>query len=71
MDKANFKQMSRADLRAYIVATHDEEAIQELFVSRRNPSAQKYPFPIDQESVRVGEEAIREKIKSLAIPGEA
>lgn len=68
MNKPNFKEMSRADLRAYIVATHDEEAIQELFVNRRDPNAKKYPAPLDEESIRIGEEAIREKIRSLASP---
>lgn len=66
MNKPNFKEMSRADLRAYIIATHDEEAIQELFVSRRDFNAKKYPAPLDEESIRIGEEAIREKIKRLA-----
>ncbi len=65
MNKPNFKEMSRVDLRAYIVATHDEEAIQELFVNRRDPNAKKYPAPLDEESIRIGEEAIREKIRSL------
>lgn len=65
MDKPNFKEMSRVDLRGYIVATHDEEAIQELFVNRRDPNAKKYPAPLDEESIRIAEEAIREKIRSL------
>lgn len=62
MTKPNFKEMSRADLRAYIIATHDEEAIHELFVNRRNPSATKYPAPLDEEGMRIMEEAILRKI---------
>ena len=68
MNKPNLQEMSRADLKAYIVATHDEEAMQELFISRRSPNSKKYPAPLDEESIRIGEEAIREKIKSLASP---
>lgn len=49
MNKPNLKEMSRAELRAYIVATHDEEAIQELFINRHNPDVKKYPAPLDDE----------------------
>ncbi len=62
MTKPNFKEMSRAELRAYIVATHDDEAIQELFVSRRNPDAKKYPPPLNEEGIKIMEEAIRRKV---------
>lgn len=61
MTKLNLKKMSRAELRAYVVATHDQEAIEELFVNRRNPNAKKYPPPLDEEGIRIMEEAIRQK----------
>ncbi len=55
--------MTRAELKAYIVivATHDREAIQKLFINRRNPNGKKYPPPLEKEGIRIMEEAFREK----------
>lgn len=64
MSKPNFKEMSRTELRSYIVATHDEEAIHELFINRTNPNAKQYPAPLDEEGIRVMEEAIKSKVNS-------
>ncbi|PIG92814.1 hypothetical protein [Gloeocapsopsis sp. IPPAS B-1203] len=63
MNKPNFKEMSRAELRAYIIATHDDEAIYELFVNRRDPNAKKYPAPLDEAGIKIMEEAFRRKIQ--------
>lgn len=63
MNKPNFKTMSRAELRAYIVATHDDEAIRELFVNRRDPNAKKYPAPLDEAGIKIMEEAFRRKLQ--------
>ena len=61
--KPDFKQMTRAELKAYIVAhREDDEAIHELFVNRRNPNAKQYPPPLDEEGIRIMEEAFREKL---------
>lgn len=63
MNKPNFKTMSRAELRAYIVATHDDDAIRELFVNRRDPNAKKYPAPLDEAGIKIMEEAFRRKLQ--------
>lgn len=66
MNKPNYKQMSKEDLIAYIKLNRtDDKAIRELFVNRRNPSATKYPAPLDPETVRITEEAIRNKVQEL------
>jgi hypothetical protein len=46
MTKPDFTKMTRQELKAYI-RQHptDDEAIRELFVSRRSPHAKTYPFP--------------------------
>lgn len=63
MTKPNFKEMSRAELRKYILAhREDEEAIHELFINRSNPNAKVYPAPLDEEGIRIMEEAVRRKI---------
>lgn len=66
MNKPNFKQMSKEDLIAYIKLNRtDDEAIRELFVNRRNPNSTKYPAPLDAETIRITEEAIRNKVQGL------
>lgn len=48
MTKPNFKQMTRNELKKYILAhPTDDEAIAELFINRRNPNATIYPSPDD------------------------
>ena len=63
MSKPDFAKMTRSDLKKYIIAHRtDDEAIQELFFHRRNPNATRYPAPLDPESIRITEEAIRDKV---------
>ena len=67
MNKQNYEQMSTDDLIAYIKLNRtDDEAIRELFVNRRNPNATKYPAPLDPETIRITEEAIRNKVLGLS-----
>ncbi len=48
MTKPDFQQMTRKELQKYILAhPTDDEAIRELFINRRNPNAQIYPYPYD------------------------
>ena len=44
----------------------DDEAIRELFSVRRNPNATRYPAPLDPETIRITEEAIRNKVLGLS-----
>ncbi len=64
MNKPNFKEMTRKELKNYIL-THptDDEAIREFVLNRRNPNANIYPPPStlpDGEAERI----LRMKIKS-------
>lgn len=72
--KPNFDKMSKAELKAYVLAhREDDEAIRALF-SRRNPPdteatwygplATKDGVPIE-ESVRLSEEAIKQRIEQI------
>ena len=66
MNKQNYEQMSTDDLIAYIKLNRtDDEAIRELFVNRRNPNATKYPAALDPETIRITEEAIRNKVLGM------
>jgi hypothetical protein len=66
--KPNFKEMSKEELIAYVKKHRtDSEAVRELFFNRRSPdeTATWYPAPLDEESIRIGEEAIRQKIQEI------
>lgn len=46
MTKPNFKQMTRKELKKYILAhPTDDEAIREFVLNRRSPKAVLYPPP--------------------------
>ncbi|MCY7321043.1 MAG: hypothetical protein LH660_04395 [Phormidesmis sp. CAN_BIN36] len=46
MTKPDFIQMTRKELKQYILShPTDDEAIRELFINRRNPGVQVFPFP--------------------------
>jgi hypothetical protein len=48
MTKLDLQKMSRKELKKYILShPTDDEAIRELFINRRNPNAQIYPYPYD------------------------
>jgi hypothetical protein len=48
MTKPDFTQMTRNELKKYILShPTDNEAIRELFINRRNPNAQIFPYPYD------------------------
>lgn len=48
MTKPYFQEMSRKELKKYILShPTDDDAIRELFINRRNPDAQVYPYPYD------------------------
>ncbi|MBD2489664.1 DUF6887 family protein [Aulosira sp. FACHB-615] len=48
MTKPDFQKMTRKELKKYILShPTDNEAIRELFITRRNPNAQTFPYPYD------------------------
>lgn len=62
----DFKEMTKSELLTYVREHRtDDEAIRELFVNRRSPdeTATWYPAPLDPESIRITEEAIRNKVR--------
>ena len=62
MTEPNFQQMNRKELKKYILShPTDDAAIHELFINRRNPNAQIYPYPYDM-SYEAVEEILSAKI---------
>jgi hypothetical protein len=65
----NFSEMSLSELQSYVKEHRtDDEAIRELFVNRRDPDekATWYPAPLDDEGIRIMEEAFRQKIQEIS-----
>ena len=52
MTKPDFKEMTRKELKSYI-RQHptDDEAIRELFISRRHPDAKVYPNSMSPDEI--------------------
>ncbi len=63
--KPDFNAMSRAELLAYLKEHRTDDEAWGIFLDRRNPNTKKYPAPLDEESIRIGEDAIRQKIQEV------
>ena len=63
--KPNFHAMSRAELLAYLKEHRTDDEAWGIFLDRRNLNAKKYPAPLDEEGIRIMEEAFRQKIQEI------
>ncbi len=63
--KPNFNSMSRTELLNYIKQNRTDDEAWRIFLERRNPNAKKYPAPLDEDSIKIMEEAFREKLHLL------
>lgn len=62
--KTNFENMTKAQLREYVLENREDIEALRILMSRRNPNSIKYDFPNTEE----GREQIKEVIK-LKIEG--
>lgn len=60
--KPNFNTMSRAELLEYLKAHRDDDEAWGKYLDQRNPNTKQYPAPLDEESIKIMEEAIKRKI---------
>lgn len=63
MTKPDFSQMSRQELRVYILEHRDDEAIETL-IRMGNPNSPVYPFPQTDEDLKEMEEILKRKLGS-------
>lgn len=65
--KPNFNAMSRSELLAHLKEHRTDDEAWGIYLDRRSPddTATWYPAPIDEESIRIGEEAIRQKTQKI------
>lgn len=64
MTKPDFSQMSRQELRSYVLAHRDDDEAIEALIRMGNPSSPVYPFPQTEEDLKVMEEILQEKLAS-------
>ncbi|PSR17279.1 hypothetical protein C8255_13450 [filamentous cyanobacterium CCP3] len=64
MTKPDFSQMSRQELRAYILAHRDDDEAIEALIRMGNPNSPVYPFPQSEEDLKVMEEILQAKLAS-------
>lgn len=69
MMKPNFRAMSRTELKTYINAHRDDDEAWDTFFEKlqqeESPDTKWYPAPLDEESIKIGEEAMRRKIQEI------
>ena len=60
-----FDTMTKAELRAYVLAHRDDEEAFQALLSRRTPdeTAMWYPAPLNEKGVEVMEDAFRKKFE--------
>lgn len=64
MTKPDFNQMSRQELRAYILAHRDDDEAIETLIRMGNPNSPVYPFPQTDEDLKAMEEILKRKLGS-------
>lgn len=66
--KPNFEQMSRTELLAYLKQHRTDDEAWGVFLDRRSPDekATWYPAPLDDEGIRIMEEALCQKIQEIS-----
>jgi hypothetical protein len=69
MSKPNFSEMTSRELKRYLIAQRTDEDAWEELISRHKPSGNPYPPPLDEEGMRIMEQAFREKL-GLPDPGQ-
>ncbi|MBV8882746.1 MAG: hypothetical protein JO235_01915 [Chroococcidiopsidaceae cyanobacterium CP_BM_RX_35] len=57
----NFDQMTRSELRQYLVAHRNDESAWEAYFKKPARRSKPYPAPLDEKGIRVMEEAFRQK----------
>jgi hypothetical protein len=62
MTKPDFNQMSRQELRAYVLAHRDDDEAIEALIKRGNPDSPVYPFPQTDDDLKAMGEILAKKL---------
>ncbi len=65
--KSKFDEMSIKELRTYVLDHRDDMEALDTLVSRRSPDSEAtwYPAPLTPETIKITEEAIKQRIKEV------
>jgi hypothetical protein len=63
MTKPNFSQMSRQELRSYVLAHREDDDAIEALIRRRNPNSPTYKFPQTEADIKEMEEILKQRLK--------
>lgn len=63
--KPDFNQMSRPELRKYILENREDDEAIEALIKRSDPNSPVYPFPKTEEDVRQMQEIFQRKISQI------
>jgi hypothetical protein len=64
MKKPDFSQMSRPELKAYILAHREDDDAIEALIRMGNPNSPVYPFPQTDEDLEAMEEILKKRLRS-------
>lgn len=64
MTKANFNNMTRQELRQYILSHREDDNAIEALIKRGNPNSVNYPFPQTDEDLKQMDEILKRKLES-------
>lgn len=65
MSNPGFSQMSSSELKRYPIRHRNDEEAWEEFTSRPTPNSKQYPPPLNEEGIRIMEQALRERLGLL------
>lgn len=63
--KPDFKAMTRSELLTYIKEHRENEEAWGVYLDSLPAGGKRYPPPVDEESIKIMENAIREKIQEV------
>jgi hypothetical protein len=64
MTKPNFNNMTRQELRQYVLSNREDEDAIEALIKRGNSNSVNYPFTQTDEDLKQMDEILKRKLKS-------
>ena len=61
MTKPKFDQMTRPELRKYVLARKQDDEAWEAYMNKQALKGPSYPAPLDADGIKIMEEAFRQK----------
>ena len=62
MMKRDFSEMTRQELRAYVLANREDDDAIEALIRRGNDKSPTYPFPQTEEDLKAMDEILKRKL---------